>query len=499
MNRLKDLQIIAKGLSILYVEDNNALRTNAAKLLKKFFKSVHLAENGEVALAMFKKYHYPLIITDIKMPKMDGITLLKKIKEIDSETKAIVMSAYDDKNLLLQGIELGVFRYLKKPVNVTELSNVLYELVTQILHEQNKNIFHTYLKNIFDYQSSMIIMIHNSDILLANDMFLHFFHYKSTQECRENIHDLSTLFLEHDGFLYNNDDINVLDVLKENKDKLFHVKLRNFNNDEKHFIVKYHEVPEKPEYGILSFEDVTELDLLELFDAKSHDTEESITNQKELFHLLELIKRNSAKVELHNFYKGLSITNNGLITKIENSKVTFKTSYIQQKAIHLEQELLIISNTLPFTIKATKIIAINFEEQTVEVENLKFVKTSPVTRKTLRVTVESKHSVTLFLEDNKFVNDIKIEDISLDAVKLKLNALPAGLEINSLVKLDIVIELNKQSVNITAEAVLYRKSESKQNFSLVFIFQKVQKSILVKYITKRQMELIREIKGVTNE
>ena len=170
MNNLKELQDLAKNYKLLYVEDNDALRKNAAKLLRKIFTHVDLAEDGEVGLELFKKNHYHLVLTDIKMPKMDGMTLIKHIKKIRPDTKNIVMSAFDDKELLLQGIEFGVFRFLKKPVNVTELSDVLHAAVLEIKHENNSKIFYTHLKNIFDYQSSMVVMLNDSKIVLANDM-----------------------------------------------------------------------------------------------------------------------------------------------------------------------------------------------------------------------------------------------------------------------------------------------------------------------------------------
>jgi len=119
-------------------------------------------------------------------------------------------------------------------------------------------------------------------------------------------------------------------------------------------------------------------------------------------------------------------------------------------------------------------------------------------RKTIRVAVEGTPSISLFLGENKFHGDITLEDISLEAVRLKLNALPAGLEKDSVVRLDIVLELDKRPLIINTEGVLLKKSESKHSFTLVILFKDLKKSALVKYITKRQMALIRELKGMQN-
>ena len=145
MNDLKELQSQTQGLHILYVEDNEALRHNAAKLLKKFFHDVDVAADGEEGLKLFKEKHHQIVITDIKMPHMDGMTLSSHIHQIHPETKVIIMSAFDDKELLMRGIELGIFRFLKKPVNVSQLSKVLNAAIVQIKHEQHVKIFQTYL------------------------------------------------------------------------------------------------------------------------------------------------------------------------------------------------------------------------------------------------------------------------------------------------------------------------------------------------------------------
>ena len=87
MNSLKKLQLTAKNLSILYVEDNEALRNKVSILLKKFFSKVDTAKDGIVGLEKFKQYHYSIVVTDIKMPNMDGMTLSKHIKHIQPDSK----------------------------------------------------------------------------------------------------------------------------------------------------------------------------------------------------------------------------------------------------------------------------------------------------------------------------------------------------------------------------------------------------------------------------
>ena len=498
MSDLKKLKLVAKSFSILYVEDNKALRLNVEKLLHKFFGKVFVAEDGAVGLEMFKKHHYHLVITDIKMPNMDGIEFTKNIKKIQPDTKVIVMSAFDDKEYLLKGIELGVFRFLKKPVNLTELADVLYLALEAIKHESNTKLFFTHLESIFNYQSSMVIMLNEARPVLANQMLFDFFGVDSVEEFKEIYGDISKVFMEHDGFLYNNKEENALDRLRISDKKLFHVKVKNHKGEIKHLIAKYQIIPEKNGYGILSFDDVTELKLLKLFDEKQTNLDVKEQDVQAMFDLLEVIQRNSAKIELHNYYKGLSITNDGVITDTQNSTLTLKTNYLQQKAIQFEGKTIIVSDALPHAIECSTIVKLKFDNQSVEIKNIKFIKSSPVTRKTIRVVPEEKHTASLFLGENKFHGDVRIEDISLDAVKLQLNALPAGLQAGDEVHLDLVLVLDKKPLIINTAATMFRKSESRHSFSVVFVFKESKHGDLVKYITKRQMAIIREFKGLQN-
>jgi CheY-like chemotaxis protein len=498
MNFLKALKSVSKKYKLLYVEDNETLRDKAKTLLGKFFDIVDTAADGKIALEMFHKTHYPLVITDIKMPQMDGLTLTQHIKDIKPETKVIIMSAFDDKELLFKGIELGIFRFLTKPVNINELTEILYSAIEEIEEENQKRVFYLHLKNIFNYQSSMVVMLHEKELVIANDMFLEFFGFESIAQSKKNFTAIGEKFLVHDGFLYKDEKRDVIETLVETPQKLFHAKLSSLDGSLKHFILKYQEIPEKKGYGILSFDDITELNLLGVFDENQSTPHNNTQGDSVLFNLLGVVQRNSAKVDMHNYYKGLSITNSASISKIEEDRLFLKTNYMQLKAMQLEQKTYIVSSALPSVVRASEVVKISFEKGEVELKLLSFVQTSPIERKTIRVTPTQKESISLFIDESKFHGEVIMEDISLDAVRVKLSALPAGLHSESEVRLDIVLELDKKPLIINTKAKMFKKSELQHSFSIVFMFVALKKNALVKYITKRQMELIREIKGMQN-
>jgi len=500
MGDAKKLQLAAKGVSLLYVEDNESLRSNAAKLFQKFFHVVYLAGDGVEGLETFKKHRPQIVVTDIKMPKMDGMVLAKHIKHMAPDVKLIFMSAHDEKSYLFDSIAVGAFRFLKKPVNLSELTKTLYEALVELKHETRTKLFYTQLKNIFNYQSSMVVMLNDDKPIIANQVFLDFFDKETIEDFALYNQDIGNLFLEHDGFLYQHDEVDCLTELKKDPDKIHHVKIQNYKHEIKHLILKLQKVPERENYYIASFDDVTELNLLKLFDEKRSKSDATVKDIESMMKLLEVIKRNSAKIHLHNYYKGLSITNDAIITDIIDNKVVIKTNFLQQKAVQHEKKVIIVSDALPHAIACNNIANISFENQSVELQNISFIKTSPVTRKTIRVMPGEGHTVSVFIDENKFQGDVEIEDISLDAVKLKLNALPAGFVEGTPVIIDMVLELDKRPLIINTRASMFRKSETRHSFSVVFLLElkPETKSNLVKYITKRQMAIIREFKGLQN-
>ncbi len=117
-----------KNLTLMIVEDEDSLRNSLEKALAGFFGKVVVAKNGDEGLKKFKKFTPDLIITDILMPITDGLDMAKSIKEISPNTPIIVLSAYSEKERLLRAIDIGIDKYLIKPVDVDELLRIAAQM-----------------------------------------------------------------------------------------------------------------------------------------------------------------------------------------------------------------------------------------------------------------------------------------------------------------------------------------------------------------------------------
>lgn len=102
---------------ILVVDDEEVLRNLASEVLSEEGYQVSLASSGQEALERMKQKTFDLVIADLKMPGMDGMELLKRIKEKDKEMQVILLTSYLSPTTALSSLEAGAFWYLTKPLD----------------------------------------------------------------------------------------------------------------------------------------------------------------------------------------------------------------------------------------------------------------------------------------------------------------------------------------------------------------------------------------------
>lgn len=115
-------------MRIVIVEDEAPIRDGLSRILQKIDKNYELvgaAVNGEEGLKLIQQERPDLIILDIEMPRMDGLTMLRKLREKKIDSRAIVLTAYSDFDYARRAIELGIERYLLKPIKIAELRKAL--------------------------------------------------------------------------------------------------------------------------------------------------------------------------------------------------------------------------------------------------------------------------------------------------------------------------------------------------------------------------------------
>jgi len=124
------------AISILYVEDEEVTRSAVARMLKRRVLNVYEAENGQEGLDLYKQYRPEVVISDIRMPVLDGMEMSKEIKALDKNSKIILTTAHSDASILINSIEVGIDKYIMKPLDMAALFSSVEKCAEIIMLER---------------------------------------------------------------------------------------------------------------------------------------------------------------------------------------------------------------------------------------------------------------------------------------------------------------------------------------------------------------------------
>mgnify|MGYP000470210607 FL=1 len=178
-----------KNLTLLYVEDDEIARVKLAKILKRIFKDVLLAANGLEGYILFQEQQLAnqtidLILSDINMPKMNGVEMLESIRELDSEVPIIYTTARTESEYLLRAIELNVNHYVLKPIDTEDIIMRIQKVCEKKYYEnliQSKNRELAQYLNIIDNVAVIIKIDDKGKVQFVNSLFLETSLYESAE------------------------------------------------------------------------------------------------------------------------------------------------------------------------------------------------------------------------------------------------------------------------------------------------------------------------------
>lgn len=148
---MKDLQDTKLDISVLFVDDEIFVREKISNMLGREVRDLYLAENGQEGLELFKSRRPDVIITDIKMPVMDGLEMARAIRAVDSSVPIIVTTVHEEVGFLMSAIDIGIESYMLKPLVMSRLGNKLKAIsaaihITEELRQKNRLVEETLLK-----------------------------------------------------------------------------------------------------------------------------------------------------------------------------------------------------------------------------------------------------------------------------------------------------------------------------------------------------------------
>lgn len=309
-----------QNITILYVEDEEDLRALTTNILNKFVKEVVVAADGLEGLEQFKLYHekgmsIDLVVADINMPKMDGLTMLEEMQKVDHSIPSVITTAHSDANFLKKAIECRVRGYVTKPLKIDalidsialaaeprylkiQLETLNKELLDKV-EEKTKE-----LRFILDFQENMILVVDKHELSIANKRFLEFFSIESLEEIIQE-GCVSQYFIKGENYftpknpkewLYEiiqlQDAKRIVRMLSPSGvEKVFRIDIRSFVHKTKHYIVSFTDITEIQEYTYELQYQVNHDNLTKLYNRQkfNEELEKEILRENRYQHRLTII------------------------------------------------------------------------------------------------------------------------------------------------------------------------------------------------------------------
>jgi len=240
-----------KSATILYVEDNDAVRLGYAKTLKRYAKELYVAHDGEMGLALFKHHTPDIVITDIKMPKKSGIEMASDIKAMNPEQIILFTTAYSEPEYTLPSFELNIDGYLLKPIDKKKLESKINALSKRISLEKSLLEEHHLFNQILNHQSNITLVTNFKTIKFASHSFWEMLYAKDWNQFFEMYDSLLNLFVENPNYIYgknageflkryyeSNDDMRLVSISTAEGPTAFYININKVHNiSEELFII----------------------------------------------------------------------------------------------------------------------------------------------------------------------------------------------------------------------------------------------------------------------
>lgn len=250
-------------VSLLYVEDEDYLRERMSRILERRIGTLYQAVNGEEGLRKFHEYNPDIVLTDIRMPIMDGLEMSRKIKTENEIVPIVITTAHNDEEFLLRAIDIGIDKYIKKPVNRNELIKTLSNVARTILQQKEIEAKNRFIRMILDNSPEFIIICDDENITYLNKSFLNYLGCINFEDFQNQSLDIQDFIVQDENnpvesgnFCYT-----IKENVNQNEDTM---TVRMFgagetSNDARTLLVRLNGMPGHTEI-LVSLSDITEID-----------------------------------------------------------------------------------------------------------------------------------------------------------------------------------------------------------------------------------------------
>jgi CheY-like chemotaxis protein len=284
------LKEYAVGCRVLYVEDEEIIRTQTASFLGRFFPALDLAENGDEGLKKYREGSYDIVITDINMPVMNGIEMIQNIRESNAEQIVLVTSAYNDSENLMSLINLGVMRFVLKPFDNKQFIIMLYQIVEGLHFKKAHELIQRQAQEaqqMIDMVSNGIVLIKEGIVTIANQAFLEMIGFKDFETLQIEMPEIGVMFQTAEHSVDAQSNTELIEQLKITPDE-DHKAFIDKDGSLKEYQITYSQVDAREDY-VLVFTDITAIK-----DAMNRDEHTNLPLRKLLLDQIEAASMTAA-------------------------------------------------------------------------------------------------------------------------------------------------------------------------------------------------------------
>jgi len=259
---MSDETLNLKSVSILIVDDDSLILNAMKNLVSRVVGTIYTASNGIDGLELYKLHNPDMVISDIKMPLLSGLDMAKAIKEINPEQAIAIISAYNDTELLLKSINIGIDKYLLKPLKTDVLLRWIKGISQQILTQKELKLKEENLHFIMDHNPDAICMIDKNKISYLNHSFLTLMKLDSFENFDIHKHCIVHFIVNEDGSQRFTELKQLKEFLINNEENEIVVRMSLQNNDMKniHFYNLFFKIYTEIDRIILIFTDITNIE-----------------------------------------------------------------------------------------------------------------------------------------------------------------------------------------------------------------------------------------------
>jgi len=250
-----------RNLAILYVEDDAIIQFSVSTLFDKLVGKLHTASDGIEGLAIFKAQRPDIVITDIQIPGLTGLEMVEAIREIDRDVPIIITTAYNETDNLLRAIELGIDRYVVKPIERNQLLRCVERCAEGLRQRRQVEEANRYNRFLLDINPNFMVTFEAERIEYVNKSYLEFMGFDSTEEFRQSGRQLHEWMIDVDGVQDPEQLRNWQEILihGKNLDTLVTFRCNGDGMGGRAFLATCNRLPDSPMH-VLCLADVTRLE-----------------------------------------------------------------------------------------------------------------------------------------------------------------------------------------------------------------------------------------------